>query len=196
MFGNNFKTVGSLLIILVLVLSGCRDKETVSLANAGQATSTKNAGIGFSRLNEPNETAFNILVPLKWRSEGGIFRVNANEAGGPLNALAAKCDLTFKSDSKGTVMFHIVPDIIYCHYGIGGGMWQPGSVYQGAVVRQVESAEEHLMALFQFLHPKATDVKTVEIRKLPWEIEALRRGNEYTNQLLGQIGGQAIGQRV
>jgi hypothetical protein len=85
-----------------------------------------------------------------------------------------------------------VPDIVYCHVGIGGGFWQPGSVYQGAVVRQLESAEQHVMALFHHLHPQAKDVQTVEIRQLPWEIDALRRANEYTNRLLMQIGGQTM----
>ncbi len=192
MSGKLSKPTAALLIILVLIFSGCKDDGSVSSATAGHSGSTKNQGIGFSRINEPNESAFNVLVPHDWRSEGGIFRVNANEAGGPLNALAAKCDLTFKSDPHGSVMFHIVPDIVYAHHGIGGGMWQPGSVYQGAVVRPIESAEQHVMALFQYLHPQATDVKTIEIRKLPWEIDALRKGNAYTNQLLRQIGGQAM----
>jgi len=150
------------------------------------------SGLGFSRVNEPNEKAFSILQPQGWVAEGGIYRIQAHTAGGPLNALAAKCDLVFKNDSRGTVMFHVVPDIVYCHAGIGGGYWQPGSSYQGAVVRQIESAEQHLMALFHHLHPQATNVETVESRRLPWEIDAMERANQYTNQMLRQIGGQAM----
>jgi len=161
-------------------------------ANAGQAQPPAQAGVGFTRTGEPKENAFSILVPQGWHTDGGIYRVLAHEAGGPLNALAAKCDLTFKSNAGGTVMFHIVPDIVYGHLGIGGGYWQPGSVYQGAVVRPLESAEQHVMALFQYLHPQATEVKTVEIRQLPGEVDALRRANEFTNHLLRQVGGQAL----
>jgi len=176
---RNQRTILFLVCLISMLL-------TTNISQAG------NSGVGFSRVNEPRENAFNILVPQGWQADGGIFRVNAAEAGGPLNALAAKCDLTFKNDSRGTVMFHVVPDIVYCHVGIGGGFWQPGSVYQGAVVRQLESAEQHVLALFQHLHPQATDVQTVEIRQLPWEIDAMRRANEYTNRLLAQIGGQAM----
>lgn len=172
------------------------DQGAVAEGSAEGGGSTHGSGIGFSRSNEPNEQAFSILVPRGWRAEGGIFRVRADQAGGPLNALAAKCDLTFKSDSGGSVMFHIVPDIVYAHVGIGGGFWAPGSVYQGAVVRPLESAEQHVMALFHHLHPQARDVQTVEIRQLPWEIDALRRANEFTNGLLTQIGGQAMSVNV
>jgi hypothetical protein len=117
--------------------------------------------------------------------------VNAAEMGGPLNALVAKCDLTFSS-KDGSVMFHILPDIVYGHVGIGGGFWKPGSVYQGAVVRPLESAEQHLMSLFNYHHPQASDVQALKSRQLPWEIEAMRQANAYSNQLLAQIGGQGM----
>lgn len=186
-----------LLFPLLLSVAACNAGPGEDAAESGEpvAASGHAAGLGFMRVREPNENAFTILVPHGWQARGGIFRVNAAEAGGPLNALAAKCDLTFASDARGTVMFHVVPDIVYGHVGIGGGFWQPGSVYQGAVVRRIESAEQHVMALFEHLHPGATNVRTLEIRQLPWEIEALRRADAYSNQLLVQVGGQAMTSR-
>ena len=161
------------------------------LPATGLASSGDESGLGFSPTNEPNENAFTILVPTGWKSQGGIFRVNAAEMGGPLNALVAKCDLAFSSPD-GTVMFHILPDIVYGHVGIGGGFWQPGSMYQGAVVRQLESAEQHLMSLFNYHHPQASEVQVLESRQLPWEIEAMRQASAYSNMLLAQIGGQGM----
>ena len=156
----------------------------------------ENLGIGFSRINEPNEGAFSILVPHGWLVEGGLYRVYAHTTGGPLNSQEAKCNLTFKRDSVGSVMYHILPDIVYAHSGIGGGFWQPGSSYQGAMVRPIEPADRHVMALFNGLHPRATDVRIVEIRKLPGEIEALQRTYDYSNRLLRQIGGPAMAIRA
>ncbi|MEZ4386358.1 MAG: hypothetical protein R3D98_02025 [Candidatus Krumholzibacteriia bacterium] len=156
---------------------------------------TAPTGLAFTRTAEPNEHAFTLLTPRGWQARGGIFRVDAATAGGPLNALAAKCDLAFTSDQRGTVMFHILPDMVYAHVGIGGGYWPPGSVYQGAVVRPLESAEQHLMSLFQHLHPRASEVQVVASRRLPGEVEALDRAAAYTNQLLGQVAGPGLQSR-
>ena len=43
-------------------------------------------GIALTRMYEPNERAFSILVPRGWQSKGGMFRINALNAGGPLIA--------------------------------------------------------------------------------------------------------------
>jgi len=152
----------------------------------------RSAGIAFARRAEPNERAFTILVPAGWILRGGIFRVNAARAGGPLNALEAKCDLRFMSDQRGTVAFHILPDIVYAHLGIGGGFFGPGSNYQGAVVRQIQRADQHLGALIRAQHPQASGISVLETRRLPGEIEAMQRGQAYTNELLRRIGGEQM----
>jgi hypothetical protein len=98
------------------------------------------SGISFVRIHEPNESAFSILAPQGRRNQGGIFRVNAAQAGGPLNAMAAKCDWLLMRDAKGTVAFRMLPDSVYAHTGIGGGFFQPGGCYQGAEVRALADA--------------------------------------------------------
>ena len=146
------------------------------------------SGIAFTRVFEPKEAAFSILMPREWRHQGGIYRVNAAQAGGPLNAIEAKCDWLFTSDARGTVAFRILPDIVYAHVGIGGGFFHSGSYYQGAEVRALANAPTHLKSLIQSLHPSAVGLNIIDIHRLPGEIESLNRGLAYTNQLLVQIG--------
>jgi hypothetical protein len=143
-------------------------------------------------MNEPKEQAFTILAPKGWRSEGGIFRVNPLQAGGPLNSMEAKCDLAFKSDERGAVAFRILPDIVYAHVGIGAGTFPPGSKYQGATVRPFEDGPTHLQALFSSLHSKASSIKRIKVSRLPGEIRAMEQGQEFTNQLLRQVGGASM----
>lgn len=145
-------------------------------------------GIGFTRVAEPRESAFTILVPRGWQHVGGIYRVNAATAGGPINAMEAKCDLLFKSDARGTVAFHILPDIVYGHAGIGGGFWALGSNYQGAEVRQIEDAATHVKSIFVALHGREIFPNILKLIPLPGEKQSMERGLSYTNQLFTQIG--------
>jgi hypothetical protein len=154
-----------------------------------EANGTALPPIAFHRINEPRENAFSILVPDGWRTEGGIFRINAVEAGGPLNAIEAKIDIAFKSDEQGTVMLHRLPDIVYAHAGIGAGGFPPGSVYQGAQVMAILSAGEFLQALLPNLRPRATNVEFLEVRELPELVRVYREACGDTNTMLTQIGG-------
>ena len=159
------------------------------------ATQTRDApdrGIAFQRIAEPREGAFTILAPRGWSTSGGIFRVNAVEAGGPLNAIEAKCDLTFRSDERGTVRFRILPDVVFAHHGIGAGHWPPGSSYQGATVRPIEDAVTFLRTAFDYVNPRASSAKIVKVARLPGEVESMERGMAFTNSLLAAIGGAAM----
>jgi hypothetical protein len=152
----------------------------------------QHAGLAFARRAEPNERAFTILVPAGWTLRGGIFRVNAARAGGPLNALEAKCDLRIMSDPRGTVAYHILPDVVYAHVGVGGGFFAPGSNYQGAMVKPFLRADRYLGELVRAQHPQATGISILQSRRLPGEIEAMQRQGAYANQLLRQIGGEQM----
>ncbi len=160
----------------------------LSVVTRGEAFGQTAKGILFNRVSEPREGAFTILVPRGWQHDGGIYRINAANAGGPLNAIEAKCDLIFKSDSKGTVAFRILPDIVYGHVGIGGGFWAPGSNYQGAEVRQLEDARTHVRSIFSMLHGGAVVPKIRKLVQLPGEKTAMERGLAYTNSLFAQVG--------
>jgi hypothetical protein len=170
----------------------CKGTPVLALAVmiiAASDGSAQGTGLSFVRTKEPNEGAFTILVPRGWKSEGGIFRVNAVQAGGPINAMEAKCNLVFKSDDRGTVAFHILPDMVYVHVGVGGGLIAPGSNYQGATVRPLEDAPRHLSSLFAALHPQVKNPKIIKITRLPGEIQSMQQGMAYLNQTLAQLGG-------
>lgn len=179
------KTGISLLARLGILVAGLICLLVVGCAK--EADTNEGSGIAFTRVFEPNEAAFSILMPRGWQQQGGIFRVNAAEAGGPLNAMEAKCDWLFTSDARGTVAFRILPDIVYGHTNIGGGFFQ-GRNYQGAEVRALVDAPTHLKSLIQSLHPNAAGLRIIDIHRLPGEIESMNRGLAYTNQMLAQIG--------
>lgn len=145
-------------------------------------------GVYYSRVYEPAEHAFTLLIPKNWKMKGGIFRLNAATQGGPLNAIEAKCNLLIHKDQLSTVSFHILPDIIYAHQGVGGGFFPVGSNYQGAEVRPISDARTLVRDLFRGLRPEATGVTEVAIQHLPGEKQALERGLQYSNQILSQTG--------
>ena len=146
------------------------------------------SGIAFTRVSEPKEGAFTILIPKGWQVSGGIYRINAANAGGPLNAIEAKCDLMIQKDAGATVAFRILPDIVYCHVGIGGGYWAPGSYYQGAMVRQIEDAPTHTGSIFSAVHGAGVSPKILKLTRLAGEIQSLEHGLSYMNRLFAQIG--------
>jgi len=148
-------------------------------------------GVAFSRTMEPREKAFSLLVPRGWGVKGGLFRVNPLQAGGPLNSVEAKCDLTL-SGPKGKIAFRIHPDIVYAHVGIGGGLFPPGANYQGARVRRLESAQAHLKSLFEANHRGVSGVTFLKVARLGGEVAAMDRAMAYTNRLLAAIGGRAM----
>jgi len=141
---------------------------------------------------EPNEQAFSILVPKGWQNKGGMFRISALNAGGPLNAMEAKCDLVYMSDAVGTVAFHIYPDIVYAHAGVGGGFFPPGSNYQGAEVKPILDAKTFLRALFSYHHPYANSISILKLHHLPGEKYSLDQGLNYMNTLLSMSGLQQM----
>ena len=145
-------------------------------------------GTSFKRVAEPRENAFTILSPSDWQVSGGIFRVDPNRVGGPMNSLEAKCDLTIRKDAKGTMEFKIYPDITYAIPGIGGGFFPAGSNYQGAQVQPYQNAPTFVKNLFLYTRKNARDVKFVVIQRLPGEIRSMDAGMAYMNNLLARLG--------
>ena len=163
-----------------------------SISSLSLGKNDKASGLVFHRRNEPKEQAFSILVPQDWQIEGGMFRVNPLQVGGPLNSMEAKCDMTLKSDQNGSVSFRILPDIVYAHPGIGGGFFPVGSTYQGAQVQPLLEAPALLEKTFSNVRPNAREKKTVKMTPLPGEKQSMDRGLAYLNQLLFQMGLQAL----
>lgn len=146
----------------------------------------------FQKVTEPRERAFTILAPKGWITEGGIFRVSAAAAGGPGNAIGAKCDFTIKKDQAGTVRLRYHPDINYAA-GMAAASFPQGSNYAGMEVKHLMNAQAYLRALFQYLHPKVSQVKIVKERRLTETLEAYNKALAPVNYNLQRIGLPAIG---
>lgn len=173
-------------LAMVVMLSVTSSRFFISFAGV-----IRPSGVAFEIKNEPRAHAFTIKVPKGWLMEGGIFRLLAHDIGGPLNATESKCNLTLKSDSQGRVYFKILPDIVYAHPGIGGGFFPVGSGYQGAEIKSFVDAPTFVTQVFDYLHPNAHASKTLKLRRLAGEKQALDQGMAYMNQMLNSIGLQS-----
>lgn len=143
------------------------------------------------RIWEPNEKAFTILVPKGWKASGGIFNVNPLKTNGPGNSIAPKCDFTVQNDARGTVMLHFVPswnygDLTYSPTGFS--LFQPGSYYQGMLVRPIIPTKQFLTELFQKTRPQASGVTVIAEDPMKEVVEAVYRANQQTNLQLQQMG--------
>ncbi len=126
------------------------------------------------KIQEPVEKAFTILKPTGWEHEGGISRWDPNAMGGAANAIEAKIDFSLKSDPRGTIMIHWLPDIYFIDMtgSMVAGMFPEGSFYNGMPVLHKMNAPAFLVNhLAPYLHPDI-QVNVRDSRLLP-EIEAL-----------------------
>ena len=126
----------------------------------------------FTRFSEPRESAFSCLVPKGWTTEGGIFYVDPNAAGGYANATGPKINFAVKKDAAGTVMLCWPPDYYYfdARSSPAGqmGYFRPGSNYNGMRVMPLPSAAEFLSTMvLRQLRPQAQGLQIVESRALP-----------------------------
>ena len=129
----------------------------------------------FERVTEPKEKAFTILVPKGFTTEGGIYHVDPNVAGGPGNSVGAKCEFKLKKDAVGTVMLHYLPDTNYAWGGNVSAMFPQGANYQGMIVVPVMSARAFLDEAFKRGRADAAEVKVVKKVQLPDIIAACNR---------------------
>jgi hypothetical protein len=140
---------------------------------------------------EPNEKAFTFLLPKGWKTQGGIFNVNPQQMNGPGNTIAPKCDLTVKSDDRGTIMLRLVPSWNYAdltYASTGSNLFRPGQHYQGMLVKLLPSPKQFLTELFQTTQPQATDVKIVAEDPMREVVEACQKSSQQINLQLRQKG--------
>ncbi|MCW5979242.1 MAG: hypothetical protein KIT09_14290 [Bryobacteraceae bacterium] len=112
--------------------------------------------VHFKRMAEPKEGAFTLLAPVGWRASGGIVRVNAATAGGPLNAIAAKLDFTLSSPDGG-ISLRWYPETMFVDMRRmpAAAMFPVGSNYNGAMVLPLLNAFGYLEQGFRHIHPRA-----------------------------------------
>jgi len=123
----------------------------------------------FTRVAEPKEKAFTLLVPKGWLVEGGIFRVNPALQGGPAQSIAAKLDFTVKKDGAGTVLIRWLPDVLFfdARYSPAGqmGLFPVGSNYNGMTVYPLMPAAQFLSQIaFPYAHPNVSNPNIKETR--------------------------------
>lgn len=162
------------LLILIFALSICFTDAVTIAESSSQET------IIFTRIQEPNEKAFSILIPKGWKTHGGIIRVNPLNQGGAAQSIAAKLDFYIMTDDQATIGLHWVPEILYCdaRKTPAGqmGLFPPGSNYNGMPVCPLLSAEEFLVqGLFPQTHPNAAGLNIVEVKKSPKLIEKYQK---------------------
>ncbi len=163
--------------VFLLFSVGCADGENNQEEGSGSTISEKPgksqaSAVTFTRVSEPRENAFSLLIPKGWQTEGGIFRVDPTAAGGPAQSVAAKLDFTVKKDAAGTAMIRWLPDVLFYDPRMSPagqmGMFQPGSNYRGMTVYFLMSAQQFIRDVaIPYAHPQAGNVNIVEQKSLP-----------------------------
>ncbi|PKN33447.1 MAG: hypothetical protein CVU61_13405 [Deltaproteobacteria bacterium HGW-Deltaproteobacteria-19] len=159
---------------------------------AKYATSGKNVPqtVAFTRVAEPREHAFTMLVPRGWIVEGGIFRVDPNRTGGTGNSIEAKCDIAVKSDAAGTIMLRRLPKINYADGPMLPPTHGPGMNYNGMTVVRMPGWEDYLLHVFSQTRAGATNARVVQKEPLPKLAELFSRLSEPVARALMQVGIQ------
>jgi hypothetical protein len=132
----------------------------------------------FQPATEPRENAFKLLIPKDWLIEGGIYRADLMHQRISAQSIEAKCDLSIKSDSAGSIMLRLVPEFKYCdmRYNMAGMLFPPGSNYQGMLVCPILPSPQLLVQmLFPWAHPQATQAQLLVQNNLPLMAERQRR---------------------
>jgi hypothetical protein len=120
--------------------------------------------IRLRRIAEPRENAFTMLVPEGWQTEGGVYRVNPDQAGGAGNSVAAKVDFTVRRDAAGTAMVRTLPENLYMDMRgqPAAPMFPVGSNYNGMTVMPPMDALSFLQnVVLRHLRPRAANVRVV-----------------------------------
>ncbi len=143
---------------------------------------------------EPKQKAFTVLVPLGWQIEGGLFSVDPTAAGGALNSIETKCDFAVKRDAAGTVMARWAPTYNFADFSRSpefanvAGLFPPGAVYNGALVKPMPTVEQYLAEGFRQVRPRATDVSISHRSELPELAQILAEMSRGVNATMAQMG--------
>jgi hypothetical protein len=142
-----------LTFFMVWNLSAQAIKKSGNQAKGGQLPQT----MIFTKVNEPNENAFSLLLPKGWQTKGGIMRVNPMTSGGSANAIDAKLDFAMMSDENATVAMRWLPELMFFdmrYSPIIAPMFPPGSNYNGMTVMPLMDANTFIaQVVFPYAHP-------------------------------------------
>lgn len=121
----------------------------------------------FSRVTEPNEKAFSLLVPKGWQIEGGAIRLLNPDIAGANNMVECKFDLAVKKDSRGSVMIRWLPEMLCIDQRNAWGNPE-GAVFNNTLVRRKRDPVSFMTQVaIPYAHPNATKVKVINTKDLP-----------------------------
>jgi hypothetical protein len=120
-----------------------------------------------TRMNEPNEKAFSLLVPKGWIIEGGAIRILDPNSAGANNMVDCKFDISVKNDRKGSVMIRWLPEMLCIDQRNAFGNPE-GAVFNNTLVRRKRDPVSFMMQVaIPYAHPNATMVNVTVKKQLP-----------------------------
>ncbi|MBA4322617.1 MAG: hypothetical protein C0408_07355 [Odoribacter sp.] len=121
----------------------------------------------FSRLDEPKEKAFSLLVPRGWILEGGAIRLLDANIAGANNMVECKFDLAVKNDAAGSVMIRWLPEMLCIDQKNAWGN-QEGAIFNNCLVRRKRDPASFILQIgIPYAHPQAVNVKVNTNKPLP-----------------------------
>jgi hypothetical protein len=121
----------------------------------------------FSRVWEPNEKAFSLLIPKGWQTEGGAIRILDPNSAGANNMIECKFDLAIKKDSKGSVMIRWLPEMLCIDQRNAWGNPE-GAVFNNTLVRKKRDPVSFMTQVaIPYAHPKASKIIVINTKELP-----------------------------
>jgi hypothetical protein len=121
----------------------------------------------FTRINEPKENAFSLLVPKGWILEGGAIRLLDPNIAGANNMVECKFDLAAKKDAEGSVMIRWIPEMLCIDQRQAWGNPE-GAVFNNTLVRlKRDPVSLIIQVAVPYAHPRAVNVRLKNSKPLP-----------------------------
>lgn len=127
----------------------------------------QNNTVYFTRMNEPNEKAFSLLVPKGWIIGGGAIRILSPEIAGANNMVECKFDMSVKNDQNGTVMIRWMPELLCIDQQNAWGNPE-GAVFNNVLVRRKRDPVTFMTQVaIPYAHPRAANISITKTKPLP-----------------------------
>jgi hypothetical protein len=121
----------------------------------------------FTRVQEPRENAFSLLLPRSWILEGGAIRILDPNIAGANNMVECKFDLTAKKDPEGSVMIRWLPEMLCIDQSQAWGNPE-GAVFNNTLVRRKRDPVSFILQVaVPYAHPNAMNVRVRNSKPLP-----------------------------
>jgi hypothetical protein len=126
----------------------------------------QSGAVYFTRMNEPNEKAFSLLVPKGWIIDGGAIRILDPNSAGANNMTDCKFDLSVKKDPKGSVMIRWLPEILCIDQKNAWGNPE-GAIFNNTLVRKKRDPVAFITQVaIPYAHPHASKINITGTKQL------------------------------